>query len=461
FRDVFTHKVPFDMEIDDDANDIQIIPFISSISSQLNELNDKLADEQIEEYFQSKARRCLHYTLSYNQFVRFVTRKCITRFFLHPNRQKTLHRQSICSLLTSIHSHLLLSLSRSHRAAIHDYSALSTILDIYHDVLKHYRAYLEVEDEETNDHAGSQLIIGNYWAWIKTISDWIQASHNEWRGDDYLVIVPCLTVLVDIIKLKLLMSELDVDDLETIEAIDSILDVVNNNLPKICTLMTFPHITAIRRLLELILLTIKSTDNASVISLLLSALTPYTNYLTSVLTSSTFSALTSPTEYTEFFLSQRQYDNPAFIPYDAECLKRVIIIYMRSVEVFCDKFENDTDEYATNEDIENGIRCVLDAIEGLPSDQTVVEHVFRLFNNNDADMFDIMLSMTKLAIKKTQKKLERNQGNCKKGENVNRFLDMMVELREATESLMRRQLFPYNARSLVQRIVSVEEALMM
>ena len=44
------------MEIDDDANDIQIIPFISSISSRLN---DRLADEQIEEYFrsiQSKAK---------------------------------------------------------------------------------------------------------------------------------------------------------------------------------------------------------------------------------------------------------------------------------------------------------------------------------------------------------------------------------------------------------------------
>ena len=50
--------------------------------------------------------------------------------------------------------------------------------------------------------------------------------------------MPCLTILVDIIKLKLLMSELDVDDLETIEAIDSILDVVNNNLPKVSSLLT-------------------------------------------------------------------------------------------------------------------------------------------------------------------------------------------------------------------------------
>ncbi|CAG8481804.1 688_t:CDS:2 [Paraglomus occultum] len=450
------------METDDDANDIQLI---SSISSQLN---DGLADEQIEEYF---------------------------------------------------------------------------------------RAYLEVEDEETSVHTGSQLIIGDYWAWITTISDWIQVSRNEWRRNDYLVIVPCLTVLVDVIKLKLLMSELEVDDLETIDAIDSILDVINNNLPKICTLMTFPHITAIRRLLELILLTIKSTDNTSTISLLLSALNPYTTYLTSVLTNSTFSVLTSPTEYTGFFFSQRQSDDSAFIPYDAECLKRVIMIYMRSVEVFCDKLGNDIDEYAANEGIQKGIRCVLDVIEdiGLPSDQTVVEYVFRLFNNNDADMFDIMLSMTKLAIKKTRKKLEillytqpslsrltscfvtlcpphvlflrflqstgfdhsilldflisnetrflefivlymrdyigndnkdyienneghgnekrlgdavikdfcRNQDNHEKGENVSRFLNMMVELRETTESLMRRRLFPYNARSLVQRIAAVEEALMM
>jgi len=62
------------------------------------------------------------------------------------------------------------------------------------------------------------------------------------------------------------MSELDVDDLETIEAIDSILDVINNNLPKVSLPLTADrnsHCTCNRLMLVYSYITDLYTDDLS------------------------------------------------------------------------------------------------------------------------------------------------------------------------------------------------------
>ncbi|CAG8433608.1 1190_t:CDS:10 [Ambispora gerdemannii] len=427
--------------------------------------------------------------LLHDQFIVFATRKLLLDWifvadlhYYYQTKKDTLSSilPSFTQILWAFLDEISVDIEKNHEPnKINDknknryHLAVNAILEIYHKVLKDFRKRLRSQcnnknvknkgDEDgggidsediskNSSHVAAKQILHtqDIWKWIiefikylnnvmerMTITNTTDSENHQKKLQDddvyTIVIVPSLVLLVDVLKIKdiLLLVKDDKEDDD---------DEITNNVEKeslstlyrqVSTLLLNDkqHITAIRRVLEILLLISKSTDNdISSISTVLFSKSQYTLHLLTNLTPPILEKILFPSydEYTEFFYTPPPPQSPSLsqisqttIIYDRESLKRVSVIYMSSairlIDIFTEQKQEDKDEddgktfnkiLVDFESIINNIEIhknynvlneVINTVKVLLESPQLPNFISHLFGENDGDMISFILSMVQLS----------------------------------------------------------------
>jgi len=142
-------------------------------------------------------------------------------------------------------------------------ATIESVLEIFHSILKDFRHCLSGvinEDAEHNlsQHAGCQLLnVLNEWLEMEKITNITDTSDN-------LIIVPTLTVILDIKKLEAYEVE-DVLDSYLMQIFQSLLEKVDSKIESICGLLCYRYLPIIRKVLNILYHTVKSTNNIDMV----------------------------------------------------------------------------------------------------------------------------------------------------------------------------------------------------
>lgn len=142
-------------------------------------------------------------------------------------------------------------------------ATIESVLEIFHCILKDFRHCLsEVIDEDAENilsqHAGCRLLnVLNEQFKVEQITNIADTSNN-------LIIVPILTVILDIKKLEIYEIEVALDSY-LVKIFQSFLEKVDSKIESICVLLCCGYLPAIRKVLNILYHTVKSTSNIDMV----------------------------------------------------------------------------------------------------------------------------------------------------------------------------------------------------
>jgi len=143
-----------------------------------------------------------------------------------------------------------------------DSATVGSVLEIFHSILKDFRRRLSVINEDAKhnlvQHAGCQLlnILNEHFDTEK-----IMNTDNESKN---LIIVPTLTVILDIKKLEADEIE-NVLDFHLMQVFQSLSGKINSKIESICGLLCYGYLPAVRKVLDILHYTMKFSNNIDVV----------------------------------------------------------------------------------------------------------------------------------------------------------------------------------------------------
>ncbi|CAB4425348.1 unnamed protein product [Rhizophagus irregularis] len=453
------------------------------------------------------------YLIHNDNFIVYLTKKLLTLWLLLISNEKPIvdninieeTQRQLLKKICDLYNDKLKDMSSS--------ATIESVLEIFHCILKDFRHCLsEVIDEDAENilsqHAGCRLLnVLNEQFKVEQIANIADTSNN-------LIIVPILTVILDIKKLEIYEIEVALDSY-LVKIFQSFLEKVDSKIESICVLLCCGYLPAIRKVLNILYHTVKSTSNIDMIFTILTSIRDYTGQ---ILAASDVQKLngcpTLDNDYTEFF--DRQKDNNKVVSnvsINIECTKKLIDIYM---EVYTNimklLMENNINMIGINISADINLRILTNIFsfsheltfrefkkklinfDGESQKRTIksvmesvslqMNHILNHFTSHDfflrflistgfnhSILLDFIISNETNFLEfllKYCKYLEQDISQffiiCKKFDKKNSEMENCAEqvlrvfncLIQSIQSLMEKKLFPYNATSLIKRLKKVE-----
>jgi hypothetical protein len=142
-------------------------------------------------------------------------------------------------------------------------ATIESVLEIFHSILKDFRHRLsEVIDEDAENilsqHSGCRLLnVLNECFKMEQITNITDASNN-------LIIVPTLTVILDIKKLEIYGAEVALDSY-LMQIFQSLLEKVDSKIESICGLLCCGYLSTVRKVLNILHHTVRSTSSIDMV----------------------------------------------------------------------------------------------------------------------------------------------------------------------------------------------------
>ncbi|CAI2168280.1 9875_t:CDS:10 [Funneliformis geosporum] len=263
-------------------------------------------------------------------------------------------------------------------------SVLST-LEIFHSILKDFRHRLsdvinEVEEHNLTQHVGCRLlnILDERFDFEKVM--------DMDSKDKKLIIIPTLTVILDIKKLTADEIE-NVFDFHLVQDFQNILKKINSKIESICDLLCYSYTPVVRKVLDILHCTIKSSNDVDMIFLILTGIRNYTEKILAISDDQTLvGCLKLDDDHTEFFDNHDKNEFDVAIKSDEEVLK---IDHCISDDVKLHVFND-----------------ILTFSRGLlQKNEDSIKYIFNWYTNNDSDLVSFMLKLVRLEL--LFKKFER------------------------------------------------------
>ncbi|CAG8698566.1 6387_t:CDS:2, partial [Rhizophagus irregularis] len=352
------------------------------------------------------------YLIHNDNFIVYLTKKLLTLWLLLISNEKPIvdninieeTQRQLLKKICDLYNDKLKDMSSS--------ATIESVLEIFHCILKDFRHCLsEVIDEDAENilsqHAGCRLLnVLNEQFKVEQITNIADTSNN-------LIIVPILTVILDIKKLEIYEIEVALDSY-LVKIFQSFLEKVDSKIESICVLLCCGYLPAIRKVLNILYQTVKSTSNIDMIFTILTSIRDYTGQ---ILAASDVQKLngcpTLDNDYTEFF--DRQKDNNKVVSnvsINIECTKKLIDIYM---EVYTNimklLMENNINMIGINISADIKLRILTNILSF-----SHVEYLFNWYTNNDSDLTFFMLNFVRLELtfREFKKKLINFDGESQK-----------------------------------------------
>ncbi|CAG8465425.1 1976_t:CDS:2 [Funneliformis mosseae] len=284
-------------------------------------------------------------------------------------------------------------------------ASVESALEIFHSILKDFRHRLsdvinELAEHDLTQHVGCRLlnILDKRFDFEKIM--------DMSSKDKKLIIVPTLTIILDIKKLAIDEIE-NVFDFQLVQDFQNLLKKINSKIESICDLLCHDYPPIISKVLDILHRTMKSSNDINMIFLILTGIRNYTEEILAASNAQKLvGCLKLDDDHTEFF--DRQIDNDKIefdVAINIECVKKLINIY---IEVYIslmkfymesDKGVIEIDHYISNDVKLHMLNDILAFSRGLlQQNEDSIKDIFNWYTNNDSDLVTFMLKLVRLEL---------------------------------------------------------------
>ncbi|GBB83309.1 hypothetical protein RclHR1_10030004 [Rhizophagus clarus] len=338
------------------------------------------------------------YLIHNNNFIVYLTKKVLTLWLLLISNEKPI----IDNInIEETQKQLLKKICDLYNDKLKDVVSsvtIESVLEIFHSVMKDFRHRLsEAIDEDVGNilsqHACRRLLnVLNEWFKMEHITD---ASNN-------LIIVSTLIVILDIKKLEIYEAEIAKDSY-LIQIFLSILERVDSKIESICGLLCCGYLPAVRKVLDILHYTVRSTSDIDMTFTILTSMRDYTGKILAAFEAQELNGyLMFDNDHTEFFDRQRNNNKVVSdVSINIECTKKLIDIYMEVYTTIMKIFtENDISLIDISADIK--LRTLMNILtfsnDLLQKNENLVEYLLNWYTNNDSDLTSFMLNFVRLEL---------------------------------------------------------------